>query len=238
MAERRIERVLEALAAQPDGPLAQRLCAAAAACLDAEGAGITLVSEDQALDTVCTTEGGRVGETLQSDLGEGPAHDAHRFGWPVLVDDLAQDDTWPAFGPAAVAAGVGSTFAFPLRRGSVRVGALTLYRRSTGRLSREHHADALVLARLALDLVLALQSDNPPGELDASFIDGAANTAGIHQASGMVSVQLGVDVGAALAVLRARAYTEERSLRSVAEDVVAHRLRLDDGPLDTAGRGS
>jgi hypothetical protein len=228
--KRRIERLLAAIAAQPvsAGSVADRLCAATAAGLETTGVSIALAGSGQVLETVSATGDGRRGDLLQSDLGEGPAHDAHRNGWPVLVDDLEQDNTWPVFAPAALAIGMRSTFAFPLRRGSVRVGALTLYRPSAGGLSDEHYADAIVLARLALDLVLALQSESGPDVLDARFVDSTANTAGIHQATGVVSVQLGITVAAALSVLRAHAFTEDRSLRDVAGDVVAGRLRLTD----------
>jgi hypothetical protein len=230
--ERRFERILDAVASQPAGPIAGRLCTAAAAGLDTPGVSMSLASGGGLLETVAGTRDGRDGDALQSDLGEGPAHDAHRFGWPVLVEDLEADRTWPAFGPAAVATDLRSMFAFPMRRGSVRIGALTLSRRTAGGLSDDHHADALVFARLALDLVLALQSENAPDELDARFIDGSANTAGIHQASGVVAVQLSISVAAALSVLRAHAYTKDRSLRDVADDVVARRLRLDEDHLD------
>jgi hypothetical protein len=230
--KRRFERILDAVASQPAGPIAERLCTAAAVDLDASGVSMSLASGGGLLETVAGTRDGRTGDTLQSDLGEGPAHDAHRFGWPILVDDLEADRTWPAFGPAAVAMDLMSMFAFPMRRGSVRIGSLTLSRPTAGGLSDEHHADALVFARLALDLVLALQSENAPDELDERFIDGTANSAGIHQATGIVAVQLAISVAAALSVLRAHAYTQARSLREVADDVVARRLRLDEDHQD------
>ena len=43
----------------------------------------------------------------------------------------------------------------------------------------------------------------------------------------MVAAQLSSDVGDALARLRAHAYAEDRTLTSVAADVVARRLRFD-----------
>jgi hypothetical protein len=232
VAKRRFERILDAVASEPTGPIADRLCTAAAKGLGSPGVSVSLAAGGGLLEIVAGTRDGRAGDTLQSDLGEGPTHDAHRFGWPILVDDLESDRTWPAFGPAAVASGLQCMFAFPMRRGSVRIGALTLCRRTAGGLSEEHHADALVFARLALDIVLALQSEYAPDELDERFIDGTANTAGIHQATGIVAVQLGVSVATALSVLRAHAYTKDRSLREVADDVVARRLRIDDDHQD------
>jgi len=226
--ERRIERIIDAVAAQPVGPIAERLCTAGSTALDAPGASMTLVTSGGILETIAGTPDGRGGDTLQSDLGEGPTHDAHRLAWPVLADDLATDPTWPAFGPAAVGIDLRAMFAFPMHRGSVRIGAFTLSRHVAGGLSAEQHADALVFTRLALDLVLALKSESAPDELDERFIDGTANSAGIHQATGVVAVQLGISVASALSVLRAHAFSEERSLRDIADDIVARRLRLDD----------
>ena len=227
MEQRRIVRVLKALASQQPGALPERLCNGAASMLDVDGVGISLEAGEQLLQTIGASANAQLGERLQSDLGEGPAYAAHRHGWPVLVGDLELDGTWPAFGPAATAAGIGATFAFPLRSGAVRLGALTLYRRHAGAISTDHHADALVVAQLALDVVLAMQSGRDDDELDQLLTAYTGTTAQIHQASGIVSVQLAVPVGAALALLRARAYAEGRPLRDLADDIVARRRHLD-----------
>ena len=55
--------------------------------------------------------------------------DAFAQGRPVLVSDLAARSAelrWPAFAPAAVAAGALAVFAFPLQIGAIRVGVLSL----------------------------------------------------------------------------------------------------------------
>jgi len=226
--ERRILRVVEAIASQPPGPLADRLVNGAADLLSTPGVSVSVAANDHLLQVVCTTDGlARVGDGLQADLGEGPSYNAHQFGYPVLVSDIDLDGSWPAFGPAASANGLRSIFAFPLRRGAVRVGALTLYRDVASELTDDQHDDALVYAHVALDLVLALQAGRSSDELDDLFLAEAGNTAEIHQASGIVAVQLAIPVGAALALLRAHAYTHNRSLRDIAADVVAHRLHLD-----------
>lgn len=229
MEQRRVVRVVEAIASQPAASLAQWLCSAAAKCLDSPGVGVSLAAPGDLLQTVCATEKARDAEALQADLGEGPAYTARRHGRPVMVADLDLDHTWPAFGPAAAGLGIRAVFAFPLRRSTVRLGALTLYREVAGKLSDDHHADALVFARFALDLFLAVQQGLSDGELDRLFVDDTPNTAEIHQAAGMLSVQLNIAVGAALAVLRAHAYADGRSLHEVAGDVVGRRLRLDSG---------
>ena len=229
----RILRVAEAFAAQPAGPLEVRLCSATAKLVDAAGVGLSLGASDESLDrglqTVCATPGGQAGESLQFDLGEGPSSMAHRTGWPVQVPDLERDRTWPAFAEAAGGVGLRAVFAFPFRSGSVGLGALTVYQHVTGDLTSEQYADALVVAQVAFNLFASLQAGRPPGELEALVTEGLSNTVEVHQASGVVSVQLGIPVAASLAVLRAHAFAEASSLTDIATQVIEHRLKL--GPL-------
>ncbi|MGH3311543.1 MAG: ANTAR domain-containing protein [Streptomyces sp.] len=49
----------------------------------------------------------------------------------------------------------------------------------------------------------------------------------VHQATGMVTVQLGVTAAVALVRLRDYAFAQDRRLSEVAKDVVARRLRFD-----------
>ena len=227
---RRILRVMEAFEAQPPGPPELRLCLAASKLLDADGFGVSLGASGDlcksGLQTVCATDGGRAGEARQFDLGEGPSYTAHRSGCPVKVADLEHDDTWPAFAEAATALGLRAVFAFPLRSGSVSLGAMTLYQHVAGELSTEQNADASVVAQLARSVLTLLQAGCPPDELDQVFTDTLPGSVEVRQASGIVSVQLGISVGAALAVLRAHAFTESCSLAEVAIQVIDHRLQL------------
>jgi hypothetical protein len=118
-------------------------------------------------------------------------------------------------------------FGFPLQVGAVRLGALNLYCDRPGSLSDEQHADALVMADVAAQVILVLQAGAPPGKLAAELEAGADFQYVVHQASGMVAVQLGVSVGQALIRLRAYAFGNDRPVAAVAEDVVARTLRFD-----------
>jgi hypothetical protein len=57
----------------------------------------------------------------------------------------------------------------------------------------------------------------------------------VHQATGMLIVQLGVSAAVALMRLRAYAYSHERRLQDVASDVVARQLRF---PPDAGAQDS
>ena len=166
-------------------------------------------------------------EELQYTLGEGPCIDAYQQDRVVAEPDLADPVTrrWFAFTPPAVEAGVRAVFGFPLRVGTVRPGALNLYRERSGPLSDDQHAGALVVADLAARWVLEAQAGAPPGAMAKALEIGADFHFVVHNAAGMISVQLGISVTDALILLRAYAFSNERSLTDVADDVVARRLR-------------
>jgi hypothetical protein len=50
----------------------------------------------------------------------------------------------------------------------------------------------------------------------------------VHQASGMLRVQLGIPIADALALLRARAYVDDRPVAEVAHEVLTGALQLDE----------
>jgi hypothetical protein len=188
------------------------------------------MSGDTQQGSVCSSnEVSALIEELQYTFGEGPCVDAYRHDRPVLEPDLANPATarWLVFTPAAVAAGAQAIFGFPVQVGTIRLGALNLYRDQPGDLSDDQHADALVMAGVAARAVLAAQAKAPPAELAAELERGGNFRLVVHQASGMVAAQLGIGLGEALVRLRAYAFANDRMLSDVAEDVVARRLRFE-----------
>jgi GAF domain-containing protein len=193
------------------------------------GAGIMLMSGDLPVGSVCTT--GAVSaliEDLQYTLGEGPCVDSYHLDAPVLEPDLADsaNPRWPAFTGPAIAAGVRAVFGFPLGVGAVRLGALNLYADHPGPLTDNQYADALVMADIAAEAVLAMQAGGTADTLSASLEESANFQYVVHQAAGMVSAQLEVGIAQALVRLRAHAFGNQRLLADVATDVVARRLRF------------
>jgi hypothetical protein len=208
----------------------KRLCEVCAEVVGMSGAGIMLMAGDVPQGSLCTT--GKVSaliEESQFALGEGPCIDAYHTNRPVLEPDLANPVTprWLAFTGPVLDAGVRAIFGFPLNMGGVRLGALNLYRDERGALTDEQHADALGMADIATRAVLVMQGNAPLGQIAAELTTGADFEYIVHQASGMVAAQLDVTVGQALIRLRGYAFGNDRSLREVAEAVVARKLRFD-----------
>jgi hypothetical protein len=79
---------------------------------------------------------------------------------------------------------------------------------------------------VAARAVLAIQADAPAGELAAELEATGDFRLVVHQASGMVSVQLDISIAEALVRLRAYAFANGRPLTDVARDVVNRTLRF------------
>jgi len=219
------------LTAGSDGTLPSALCTACAVAVPVSGVGLALMSERGHEGLIAATDGPATAmEELQFSLGEGPCVDASTTGRPVLQPDLGRTgpQRWPGFGPAALEAGIGAIFAFPLQVGRIRLGVLDLYRDTPGVLTPDQLRESLSYADAAATVLLQLQARQPlDGELHPDLIDPAQNLAEVHQATGMIAVQATVGLAEALLLLRGHAFSSERNILAVAADVLRRQLRFD-----------
>jgi hypothetical protein len=220
-------------------------CTAAVAAAEVTGAWLSAAAGVEAGHLMSVTD--EVSEhlaELELTLGEGPSLDASASGGPVLVSDLGTGEAasrWPMYAEAAMQAGAGAIFVFPLRIGAIRAGVLGLYRARPGPLTAFQLGDALVFADTATLLLLEAQ-DQAAGDREVRGSPGgqpadlALHRAEIDQATGMLTEQLCTGIAEALLRLRAYAYAHDRRLADVAGDIVARRLRLS-ADADLAGDG-
>jgi hypothetical protein len=228
MATNGLRRVLAELSASEGPWTTARLCAVCLPVAGVDGAGIMLMSGDLPRGSVgATGEVSELIEEMQFTLGEGPCVDAFQQDRTVTEPDLADPVTrrWPAFTPPVLRAGARALFGFPLRIGAVRLGALDLYRDRPGPLTDEQHAAALVLAGRPARQVLEAAAGAAPGALPTELESGDFHFV-VHNAAGMISVQLGITVADALIRMRAHAFSHDRLLNDLAQDVVDRKLRL------------
>jgi hypothetical protein len=230
----RVSVVLQAMAdsdLDESASILDRVCAAAVSLLCLKGAGMSLIVDGELRGTAGVSEPGiATVQELQLSLGEGPCVDAWKETRPVLEPDLASptEARWPAFSLAGVAAGVLAVFAFPLHVGAIRIGVMVLYRDRIGGLKDEEYKRALMLAETATNVVLGLQAGAPLHVLHELLADQPPDWAHIHQATGILSVQLGAPLDEALVRMRAYAFAADRRLAAVADDIVARRLHIGD----------
>lgn len=205
-----------------------RLVDACVQILSVTGVGIMLMVDHEHRGSLAGSDTAiRTTEALQFALGEGPCIDTYRGGRPVSEPRLANPVVmrWPAFSRPAVDAGVEAIFGFPLQIGAIRIGALDLYRDAPGDLSAAQFRDALIMAEVVTHAVLDLQAAAKSGAF-ASELNLGADRMVVHQASGMMSVQLDLPISEAMIRLRGYAYANERPIDEVSRDVVARRLRI------------
>jgi hypothetical protein len=230
MAADRLLRILTKLSARgAEGTDIERVCTVAVDVTAATGAAVMLLTGDLPQVSFHTADSlSRRIEDLQFMLGEGPSLDVHRRGGVILEPDVAASDLsrWPVFAHPALEAGLRAMFCFPVRVGAARLGALSLYRDAPGTLDDEQYADALVLADVAARTLLLLQSEAPPGTLAVELEAEGDFHLVVHQAAGMVSMQLGINITDALLRIRAHAFGNGVLVADVARDVVDRRLRF------------
>jgi len=218
------------------------LCTPFLKVLPIDGASISTLGAPFETETISASDAfaARIDE-LQFDLGEGPCWRALATRRPVLSPDIRfeQNPAWPMFRAALDETDVGGLFAFPLAIGTLLIGAVDLYSTTAGPLPPEAVADAMELADIVARVVLrrALrdhvsdvhdpdwQSDegpNPAAPTEAES-EGFSRRV-IHQATGMILAQLDLSATDALLLLRGYAFSNGRSVRSVAHDVVARKI--------------
>jgi hypothetical protein len=235
-AEERHRRVLSLVDGVPaDGDLhgltagLQRVCRAAVAALALRGAAVHVMAEVETTGVAaCSDAEARAVAELQFTANEGPALVAFRTRRPVLVPLLGEAlDRWPGFASLAWVRGVRAVFSFPLQQGAVSFGVLDLYADRPGPLDADALAMGGSFAGVATDLLLDGGTVTRSGDLDAGLTTALVDRARIHQAQGMVMVDLRVTLAEALSRMRARAFASDTTLLDVADQVITGILTAD-----------
>jgi hypothetical protein len=214
----------------PDGPdgvadALQQLCRTLTSDLGLMGAAMNLMSAAGTTNGVVAASDDRSRDVdeLQFATGEGPCHEAFAARRPVLTSDLRSviDGRWPGYSSAALDAGVGAVFAFPLQVGAVVLGVMDVYADRAGSLSQEQAAAALTCAHLATEILIDGDLFSTDGRLDRDLSTVLDHRAEIYQAQGMVVVDLGVEPAEALARMRAHAFGNDQPLIDLAHAIIS-----------------
>ncbi len=179
-------------------------------------------------------------DELQFDLGEGPRWEAARTRQPVELPDVRQAShaAWPVFAKALQELDVAALFVFPLVLGTMDIGVIELYSTTPGALGRADHSTALQLADAAAwKLLRHLLTAHSVGEPSSRRDESPLSRREVHQATGMVLAQAGVSATDALLLIRARAYSQGRSVRDVAQEVVNRTMDFSPAPGDEGTAG-
>ncbi len=202
----------------------QRICRAVTASLGLAGASVHLLNRPSGGGVVAGSDevARAVGEAAFT-TGEGPSLDAYNQARPVFAPDLLDEGQrlWPGYVSAVRAFGIGACFSLPLHVGAVRLGVLDLYAASPGPLGADQAALALTFADLAVERLLEPDPGASLGAVNQRLVEALERRAEIHQAQGMVMVDLEVDLAEALSLMRAHAFGRDVSLLDVAREILA-----------------
>ncbi|GGX53071.1 GAF and ANTAR domain-containing protein [Streptomyces minutiscleroticus] len=181
-------------------------------------AAVSLIGPDRArLAVAASNDRAHAAQELEYLLGEGPARDAANEVRVVAESGRALQEHWPAYGPALREMGITGVIAAPLHVPGGCIGALSVFGEGDGM------AGTGLIAEVAdaLTRTVFLGPDADPGLYGDTDLEAV-----VHQAAGMVSVQLGCRIGDALELVKARAFAEGESLRTIAERIVRRELTL------------
>lgn len=216
----------------------ERLCAALLRVLPTDEAAITLAMPENRWEVL-----GASGVTAahladaEAAVSEGPGPAAHLAGAPIRVPDFAgavAAGRWPLLAQwDPLPQTLESICSIPLRLGAIRVGFLDLVGADRVLGDVRSYADALQVADVITTVLLAALS--PPVRDGGRDVNGLAlgpwweqsvAAREIHQATGMVAVQLNSSAAVAYARLVGHAFVNGATLGETAAAVVARRLRF------------
>lgn len=193
--------------------------------LEASAAGILLVDAQRSLRVVAaSSEQANLLELFQIQNKEGPCLDAFRTGDAVVHLDLNAGSPWPRFSRTAIAIGLPSVHAFPMRVRDSVVGTLNLFMGKAGGLATADVTVAQALADAATIAVLQDRTAKDANRLSIQLQGALSSRVSVEQAKGVIAERAGVGMNEAFERMRGLARSRNAKLVEVAEAVVSRRL--------------
>jgi transcriptional regulator with GAF, ATPase, and Fis domain len=208
--------------------LLQTLVERCAEILGAADAGIILADTVGNLEVVASTsESTRLIELMQLRGSGGPCIEAFLTGRPVTIADIAEvEGVWPEFACDARAAGYTAVHSTPMRLRTETIGALNLFRTTSGPLNADDVAATQALADVATIGILQERAFHEADIARQQLQRALDSRVVIEQAKGVIAQIHGLDMDLAFQLLRGHARSTGGRLHEVAQDVVERRLQL------------
>jgi len=191
-----------------------------------DGASLMLIDPDQLLRSVADSDE-RVGhlEELQIDHGEGPCIDAFDDKELVHAADLAAEQRWPSFSPAAVERGLRAVLASPIPYNQTAIGVVVVFSTKVHPWSPEGELALVAFTDLAALTIANTMQSEQRGELAIQLQRALDARVVIEQAKGALVASGGVTPGEAFEQMRRRARAERRRVVEIAAEVMSTATR-------------
>jgi hypothetical protein len=223
-----------------DGPdltgaelLPVRLARACASVLGVDGAGISLLDAPQRrVPLGASHDLAEQAERLQFTAGEGPCMTAQDTRQPVFAVEADLRRRWPAFTALLFeSTPYRAIVALPLQPSLAGSGAIDLFFTDSDRVPKLDVFDAVAVGELVTSSLSDAAVWAPWSPVSGpAWMTGPVpqRRAAVWEALGTVSMELDVPTREALALLRAAAYAENRTVDDVAADLLAGLLHAKD----------
>jgi GAF domain-containing protein len=202
-----------------------RVSEMACAITPAMYAGITLLVDGAPRTGVFTHPDAPEIDEAQYRSGEGPCMYAFRNHQTYRIDDTASETRWPEFAAAALVHGIHATLSVPLAARGDGIGALNLYAQSPGAFTDAHEHGVLVFAEQASIALSNAQVYWDARELSENLSEAIKTREVISQAVGILLAAGGRTPDDAFQTLASASQRENRKVRDIAADIVAHTVQ-------------
>src|SRR4029453_19667848 len=134
---------------------------------------------------------GRMLETIQEQVCEGPCVDAFLGDAPVLAGDMGADPRWPSAGPLAAGHGVHAVLGVPVDLRQGPVGTLNVYAAQPHQWDKADVAAIQAYTRVITSLLLAAVRAHLRGQAAAQLQHALDHRSLIEQAKGVIMQRRG-----------------------------------------------
>nr|WP_238342453.1 GAF and ANTAR domain-containing protein [Actinopolymorpha rutila] len=190
--------------------------------VDAAGATVMLADDHGRLGLAATSSPAvRLAEVTGLRVGSGPGPEAYALGRPVACPDLhAPPERWDRFAAAARAEGYASAHAWPLRDRDEVLGAVELYRTTSGPYDEPDAELAGALAHVAAISLLRGRRQQRADVLTRQLQQALDSRLVIEQAKGVLAERRSLGIDQAFVLLRGHARRHQMRLATLAGQVL------------------
>ncbi len=208
----------------------QRVCAVTRDIFQAQSVSMAMVVQHSYRPIAATDDLGTFLDDEQFALGDGPTFDAQTSPIPIVLEDARSARAkrrWTVFANLAAKHEIAGVFAFPLRVGEAYLGVLSIYCTLAGEPTADRYSDGLILASIATaELIRRAAAIGPASDMTV-LEPGLYDESSLQIAAGMVAESLNVSIVAALARIRARAFSDDKPVSATAQLIVDRQLVLE-----------
>jgi GAF domain-containing protein len=184
------------------------------------GAGVTLVDDQGKRSVAASDRDVERADALQYELDAGPCLTSFREQVRVRIDDVLEDDRWPAWTAAVAEVGVRAMLSVPLVAAGTCIGAIKVYSSTPAAFDdRAEHLLGLFAQQAAI-LLANTQTVAEARRTNVQLTEALQTRDLIARAKGILLERGAVDDAAAFAVLVTAAQQSNTKLSVVARQLV------------------